>query len=100
MPAAQWTLGVDAIVKAVGEHSTFIKLVDTVQQAQWTQKQKTRMSLVRYERCINAGMKPELVNATLKQVNNIIIFFIIVIIKVTNIHSITISSSSFFIITT
>ena len=24
--------------------------------------------LVRYERCINAGMKPELVNATLKQV--------------------------------
>ena len=40
MPAAQWTLGVDAIVKAVGEHSTFIKLVNTVQQAQWTKKSK------------------------------------------------------------
>ena len=32
MPAAQWTLGVDAIVKAVGEHSTFIKLVDIVKK--------------------------------------------------------------------
>ena len=29
--------------------------------------------LVRYERCINAGMKPELVNATLKQVGRKII---------------------------
>ena len=30
---------------------------------------KYLIGLVRYERCINAGMKPELVNATLKQVN-------------------------------